>query len=84
MIEIPLIRYVGVQISARASTEMNWIDYLACDGLKFYWSSIHVPNTSQNPDAVSIQSRAPITIVTAPKGNALGWRVGGINKAEFL
>ena len=81
---MPLIRYVGVQIFASASSELNWIDYLACDGLKFYWSSIHVPNTSQNPDAISIQSRAPITIVTAPKGNALGWRVGGINKAEFL
>ena len=81
---MPLIRHVGMQISARASSELNWIDYLACVGLKFYWSSIHVPNTSQNPDAVSIQSRAPITNVTAPKGNALGWRVGGINKAEFV
>ena len=69
---MPLIRYVGVQISARASSELNWIDYLACDGLKFGWSSIHAPNSSQNPDAVSIQSRAPITIVTALKGNALG------------
>ncbi len=81
---MPLIRYVGVQILASTSSELNWIDYLACDGLKFYWSSIHVPNTSQNPDAISIQSRAPITIVTTPKGNALGWRVGGIDKAEFL
>ena len=81
---MPLILFVGVQISARASSELNWIDYLACDGLKFGWSSIHAPNSSQNPDAVSIQSRAPITIVTALKGNALGWRVGGINKAEFL
>ena len=81
---MPLIQYVGVQIFASASSELNWIDYLACDGLKFGWSSIHVPNSSQNPDAVSIQSRAPITIVTALKGNALGWRVRGINKAEFL
>ncbi|SVE48868.1 uncharacterized protein METZ01_LOCUS501722 [marine metagenome] len=26
----------------------------------------------------------PITIVTAPNGNALQWRVGGIGKSEFL
>ncbi len=42
-----------------------------------------------NLDNASVLARykvefTPVTIVTAPQGNALDWRAGGINKSEFL
>ena len=42
-----------------------------------------------NPDDAAVLARyniggAPVTIITDPQGNALGWRVGGISKSEFL
>lgn len=42
-----------------------------------------------NPDNAAVLTRynvggAPVTIITDPEGNALRWRVGGIDKSEFL
>ena len=42
-----------------------------------------------NPDDAAVLARyniggSPVTIITDPQGNALGWRVGGLSKSEFL
>lgn len=42
-----------------------------------------------DPDNAAVLARykvsgAPVTIITDPKGNVLGWRSGGISKAEFI
>ncbi|MFL2871245.1 MAG: thioredoxin family protein [Pirellulaceae bacterium] len=45
--------------------------------------NIDSPQDADVPERYKVRG-TPITIVTDPKGNALGWRVGGIDKAEFL
>lgn len=44
---------------------------------------IDTPQDADIPQRYNVRG-TPITIVTDPEGNALGWRVGGIDKAEFL